>query len=277
MPAIKLNKLISTTSLYDEAARRCQELTKIKHEREQALKKAPSGKIHVIKARTKPQFYVRAASTDKSGKYIPKSEIGAIKAYLQKAYNEKLLKIIDDELQVLRRLLGGPSSFANSIRMLYSDNPPEIKQLLIPADISDEEYADMWMSIPYEGKEISEQLPYYETKRKERVRSKSELNIANTLDAFNLPYKYECPLTLVNGKTIYPDFTVLHIARRKLYYWEHRGMMDDREYASQAVFKVKQLRKSGIVLGENLILTEETIANPLGSDEIKDIIKQYFS
>ena len=277
MNALKLNKLMTPTILYDEAKRRCQELTKLKQEREQALAKAPAGKIHIVNARNRIQFYVRTGSSDKSGKYISKSETGTIKTYLQKAYDEKLLKAINNELDVLNQLLRKSASFSNVIRHLYSGNPLEIKSALYPVDISDEDYSEMWMDIPYEGKEIPEPLPYYETKRKERVRSKSELNIANMLDAFNLPYKYECPLTLTNGKTVYPDFTVLHVKKRKLYYWEHRGMMDNREYATQAVFKVKQLRKSGITLGDNLIITEETSTDPLGTDEIKAIIKEFLS
>ena len=53
-------------------------------------------------------------------------------------------------------------------------------------------------------------------------------------------------------------------------------MMDDRDYARQAVFKMKSLMKSGILLGDNLIITEETTANPLGTNEIDAVIDQYF-
>ena len=91
-----------------------------------------------------------------------------------------------------------------------------------------------------------------------------------------IPYKYECPKALLNGKEIYPDFTVLNVKARKEIYWEHRGMMDDREYAKQAVFKLKSLMKNGIILGDNLIITEETTANPLGTNEIETIINRFF-
>ena len=95
------------------------------------------------------------------------------------------------------------------------------------------------------------------------------------LDQYGVPYKYECPITLKNGKTVYPDFTVLNVRKRKILYWEHRGMMDDRDYARQAVFKAKHLRKNGIVLNDNLIITEETSTDPLGTDEIESVIKQF--
>ena len=86
-------------------------------------------------------------------------------------------------------------------------------------------------------------MPFYDTKRKERVRSKSELNIANMLDSYGVPYKYECPLKLKDGKVIYPDFTVINVKSRKVIYWEHRGMMDDKNYANMAVSRIKQMRK----------------------------------
>ncbi|MBP5489225.1 MAG: hypothetical protein J6Y10_01325 [Lachnospiraceae bacterium] len=270
----KLNKLLKTTNLYKEANRRYHELMKLKEDREQSLSKAPSGKIHIVKLGKKVQYYLRNQSSEKGGTYISKKETEKIKTYVQKAYDEKILKEINKELQTLRHLAKKPEGSTNRIRQTYSNNPAEIKAIINPIDVSDEDYIANWIDTPYEGKELSDQLPFYETKRKERVRSKSELNIANILEAYGIPYKYECPLTLSSGKLIYPDFTVLNVRERKVYYWEHRGMMDDREYANQAVFKMKQLRKSGICLGDNLIITEETSANPLGTDEIKCVIKQ---
>lgn len=94
---------------------------------------------------------------------------------------------------------------------------------------------------------------------------------------YKIPYKYECPLTLKNGFTIYPDFTVLNVKQRKEIYWEHRGMMDDREYIRNSVQRIKQLNKEGIMLGDNLIITEESLTSPLGTDEIKMIIKKYLN
>ena len=66
------------------------------------------------------------------------------------------------------------------------------------------------------------------TLRGERVRSKSEAMIADTLYRLKIPYKYECPLTIRrktgtsrNTKTIYPDFTCLNVRLRQEFVWEH--------------------------------------------------------
>lgn len=248
----------------------------IKLEKEKALEKAPPEKIHIIRTNKRVQYYLRKDASDKSGKYIHKSETEVIRKYVQKAYDEKVLKHVKSELKNLDSFLKKSDQFILKLKQFYSENPDEIKEHIIPVDISDEDFVKYWQNSPYEGKDIPDYVPFYETKRKERVRSKSELNIANALNDHGIPYKYECPIVLANGKMVYPDFSVLNVAERKVYYWEHRGMMDDKDYAKQAVFKIKSFLKNGLIPGKNLIVTEETSTNPLGTDEIELIIQKYF-
>ena len=268
--------MTSYTDLYFKAKRRYDELLQIKNSKEMTLEKMPPGKIHVSKTSHGVQYYLRQDSTDKTGKYIPKSETSTIKQYLQKAYDEKILRLVSQEIQSLKRFLGNSENSVNKIQRAYSNFPQEVKNYITPIDVSDEDFIRSWLSIPYKGKAIPEYLPILETNRKERVRSKSELNIANALAEQGIPYKYECPLQLSNGMIIYPDFTVLDVKRRKVWYWEHRGMMDDKDYARNAVLKMKSYLQSGICLGKELIISEETSTNPLGTNEINEIIKKYF-
>ena len=219
---------------------------------------------------------MRSDSSDKSGRYISKSNEATIKTYLQKSYDEKVSKLLNTELINLEKNFKKSNGIISKIQNLYSKNPEEVKKYITPIDISDEDYVKEWLNIPYIGKEINERLPFYETNKKERVRSKSELNIANTLIKHGIPYKYECPLKLRNGSVIYPDFTVLNTKARKEIYWEHRGMMDDRQYALSSVIRIKELMKNGIYLGDNLVITEETSSSPLGTNEIEMMIGKFF-
>ena len=276
MKYYKNDYLLRNTSLYVEAERRYKELTECKLETERELQKAPSGIIHVVKSGNRIQFYLRANKSDRGGKYIHKSETNTIKTLIQKAYQEKVMKLLKIEAKNLELLLKKSDNITEKMKCLYSDLPVQIKCYINPVDMSDEDFAARWQSIPYVGKEIPDYVPVYETTNGERVRSKSELTIANMLAERGIPYKYECPKTLMNGKVFYPDFTVLDVKARKEIYWEHRGMMDDRDYARQAVFKLKSLMKNGIILGDNLIMTEETSTNPLGTDEIESIIINHF-
>ena len=75
---------------------------------------------------------------------------------------------------------------------------------------------------------------------------------------------------------IYPDFTVLNVKKRKEYYWEHFGMMDDPSYAEKVLQKLSTYEQNGIFPGEQLIITFETRKNPLNQKQISNLIEHYF-
>ena len=111
----------------------------------------------------------------------------------------------------------------------------------------------------------------------ERVRSKSEVIIADALERSGIPYKYECPRELSDGgQRVYPDFTCLNLRTRKEVLWEHLGMMDNPEYASMAVKKFSSYLKNGFVLGVNLIVSMECSDKPLNQTEVRKIIQGIF-
>jgi hypothetical protein len=51
--------------------------------------------------------------------------------------------------------------------------------------------------------------------------------------------------------------------------------MDDREYAKYAVDRIKEYQNNQIFLGDGLIITEETLKQPLGTEEINRVIQKY--
>lgn len=266
---------VKATNLYVEAERRLMELRKIQSEKEQAIKRMPPGKIHVTKSKKRVQYYLRMDASDKSGTYLSQTEKKTIEKYVQKSYDEKILKAVSKEIVNLEVFLSKSKEPVNQIQQIYSSNPEQVKQYINPIDCSNEDFIEQWVNIPYERKRIMNEIPQYCTEKGELVRSKSELNIANALYRNRIPYKYECPLKLKDGSVIYPDFTVLDALRRKVLYWEHRGMMDDREYARHAVVRIREYEKNNIRLGSNLIITEETSACALGTKEIEAIIRNY--
>lgn len=266
---------LNYTPLREAAQQRLGEIEKIRRSVEQRLEHYAQGKIHIVTGKKRTQFYLRTDAKDKSGRYISKKDSQKICHYLQKRYDEEVDKLLLQEKAMLEEFLNEYQEVTSKIRDLYSKKAREIKLYLSPVDLSDEEYASDWQQQVYVGKEISQDLPTFVTNRGEHVRSKSELTIANALAKNGIPYKYECPLRLSNGQTIYPDFTVLNVSRRKVYYWEHRGMMDDREYCRHTVQRLKLLAKAGVHPGQELIITEESMACPLGTDEIEAVIRTY--
>lgn len=90
-----------------------------------------------------------------------------------------------------------------------------------------------------------------------------------------IPYVYEVPLYLEGYGYIKPDFVVLNKKNRREYYWEHLGMMDNKEYCEKAIKKIETFEKNGIFPGENLILTYETYEQPLNIKVVEKLISEY--
>lgn len=114
----------------------------------------------------------------------------------------------------------------------------------------------------------------HETKSGKKVRSKSEVLIADTLFDLKIEFKYE-PELVVDGKIIYPDFEFFHPKEKKLIWWDHLGKLDDPGYAFPNINRIAVLGKNGIRLGENLIITTETKEKPLTHREVDRELKYF--
>ena len=88
----------------------------------------------------------------------------------------------------------------------------------------------------------------HRTKRGDLVRSKSEVIIANELLAQGVDrYEYEAPLALPDGRTRYPDFTVVDDDTGERYYWEHLGLLHNPDYAARWSRKLHVYREANIL------------------------------
>ena len=105
-----------------------------------------------------------------------------------------------------------------------------------------------------------------------KVRSKSESIIATLLDMNGIEYRYEAPLTL-GDHTFYPDFTILRPSDRKLFYWEHFGMMSNQAYHEQAFKKLNAYIQHGLMPWDRLIATFESNEDAFDAQQIDKTIK----
>lgn len=268
-------EIITPTILYEEAARRMQELQKAKNEIIKRIDKYPEGIIHICKSNGNLQYRLRNRTGEKADEYLKFTD-KRINIYLQKKNDEESLKLINKELANIKHFLEKSGDPITKLQSIYSQKPTDVKKRVIPIDVNDEDYVEMWLSQPYIKKEIKSENQIYRSEKGDIVRSKSELNIANTLFKYHIPYKYECPFTFRTGRRVYPDFTVLQVKKRREVYWEHRGMMDDAEYLKGTIPKMKEYMNEGIFLGDRLIISEESLRSPLSTNEIEAIVKHYF-
>ena len=109
-----------------------------------------------------------------------------------------------------------------------------------------------------------------------RVRSKSEILIANTLYDFGVDYLFECKILLPGYGPANPDFFVLDIKNRRTIIWEHLGKMGDPAYVERNLRKINGYLKLGYVIGETLLLTFESESQPISTAVIKKMVKHYF-
>ncbi len=257
--------------LREQLERRRRYLLQIEKEKEKALMKAPTGTLRVMKQGEAMRYYVRKESNSKEVIYLAKDKKKEAIELAQKDYDQKVLRAINNELQAIDKYLHYcPMVKAEQV---YETLHNGKQDLVIPIRLSDEEYVRSWEAVQYEGKSFDEGMPEYYTLKGERVRSKSEVIIADMLYQMGIPYHYEYPLYLKGLGEIYPDFTVLNIKKRKEIYWEHFGRMDDSEYAEKAVKKMNCYRLSGYYEGENTLYTYETTKQPLNQKVIRSLIE----
>lgn len=252
---------------------RMQYLERLKEEKLREIQNAPAGSLRIDNHTGKAQYYFRSNRSVRNGKYISRTQEKLIRALAQKEYDERVLKAVNREIVILnsihRRLK------ENCAEDIYQLLPGYRQNIVDPIEIPDELFIQDWNSVEFTGKQFSGNGPELITDRGERVRSKSELIIANTLNQESVPYRYEYPIYLQNVGTVYPDFTILNVRLRKEIIWEHQGMMDDPVYAEQAVMKVQSYILNGYYPGEKLLLTSETRKWPLNMKILKNMICRY--
>lgn len=262
---------------------------------------APHGHLRIAQVSKKPQYYHCTKENPQKGKFIPRAQEALARQLAQKDYDLKIQKLLEKEIRATERYLSQVTSKAhhktyvtsdktqgrrqaqNKIEALYAKMCPALQALITPVTLSDQQYAAAWQKTPHRGLSFKDESPEYYTQKGERVRSKSEVEIANALTLNNIPYHYESPLELqhklpdgrTENVTIHPDFLCLNVHTRTEYYWEHFGLMDSPGYSQNTVTKLNLYAENKILPGFNLIYTMETQNTPLTSKTIQLLIKEY--
>ena len=278
------DELLSEFTIIESLTTRVSELKQLLTVKRKELRNAPEGFLRISKSNGVVQYYRRADAADKRGKYIPAKDKELAEQLAQKEYDKKIIRAAEREIRLINYTLKSYNQL-ESKKQLAEKNAdclaPLRRALVKPVHLSDSEYAHRWQALPYKGKSFSPDAPSYITARGERVRSKSENLIADTLYRLSIPYRYEFPQSLKNSAgerlTIHPDFTCLDLRTRREFFWEHFGMMDNPEYSESAIRKLRLYEANGFLPGKNLIITTETSKLPVNSKQIERIAKAFFA
>lgn len=230
----------------------------------------PEGRVSIKYMQGRPYYYLSIA--DKKEKYLGKKDRAVIRKLVQKAYVKEVIKLSEHEMRMISDIL---RLYGNAMpEDVYENLPDARKRFATPVSIGNNRIAADWADEPYDRLPFKKDTPEYITMKGDRVRSKSEMIIADRLFVNGIPYKYECPL-LVNGQIIHPDFTILRLSDLRILYHEHCGMVDYAEYAERMVTKINDYNKEGICLGDRLFVSMESSKTPLDVRTIDNLINLY--
>ena len=256
-------------------SRRIAELNRISEKTKKHLAVTPEGNLRVNRTRTRLRFYHLHEDRKQKQDYLGINDAELIRQLAQKDYWQEVLKRAEEEAAFLGKV--GERYPGPAPEEVYDTLDETRRSLVRPIVESDEEYVRRWLAVPYEKKPIRDGDRVFHTENGETVRSKSEVIIANTYKAEGIPYRYEFPVLLWDGRKVHPDFTALNVRERKTMIHEHFGMMDDPDYVAYALDKIRSYGESGFFPGTNLILTFETSGRPLDTQELRRVIRHYLT
>ena len=237
------------------------------------LEKAPSGGLKCCR-HGNSFFYYHTMSGKNNRSYIRSKDRKKAAALAQKEYFLKALRLAENELaQIDCKCKSYPGKTYEETILEMSQG----KRLLVnPIWLPDKEFFEQWQAQAYVGKGFTENdKDGFYTEKGERVRSKSEVLIANTLSRFHVPYLYEYPLKINELGLIHPDFRVINIRTRHEFFWEHNGKMNDTTYGNGFANRYQKMIQNNFFPGYNLIMTFESGDYPLSQLVIDKTIKEY--
>jgi len=188
---------LSKDCLLPQLCERVEVLSSVEAVLSKRLSRAPTGVLNVSPHRGGFQYFRVTAKTGRKGEYIPEDKMSLASAIAQRDYDAKMLA----EIQRLRAALEKcvvkyDVSIAEN---LYAQLHPARRSLVTPLVYPDEDFVEHWSAVKYAGRNFDADGPVLMTARGERVRSKSEIIIADALFRRGIPYRYEFPHELLHA------------------------------------------------------------------------------
>lgn len=206
--------------------------------------------------------------------YLPKRERPLAEKLACKKYLSLKLREVESELKALQCYLSHHNTSKDCQSDLMFQPDCGYAELISPYFSPRGMNADQWLNQPYEQNPSHPEHLVHPTNLGFSVRSKSEAMISMALHTNRVPFRYECALSL-NGTKLYPDFTILHPQSGKIIYWEHFGLMDNKEYQKAYHLKMQQYISNQIYPSINLITSYETNDAPLTFEKLDQILCTY--
>lgn len=229
------------------------------------LEEMPDGKLVHVKAADGERYYVEVRDGERAVRRGITRRPELVATYARKEYLRKALDIIDHDVRTLERAVRrykrfDPEEVVGSLSSAYRDLPldafyhPLVDMVALSLDATDEQRIAshaQWGAQELEPSGYLSEGRTLRTSRGERMRSKAEVLIAETLYSYGIPFRYEQELQ-VGHMTFHPDFT-FEGAGGKEFYLEFCGMMDNPAYVESHKRKRSAYEAAGIAEWRNII------------------------
>jgi len=190
--------------------------------------------------------------------YINEKEIGItrndalIRLLCRKRYLTARQEQLNHNISIISRCISKfddatPEKIINSFPASYQE---------VPRSYFFRQPTEGWAAGPYEKNPYRPEDLIYFSNNGTPVRSKSEMLIANHLESYDIPYRFEVAITL-GHQTKYPDFTIKKPSNGKLILWEHFGALGQPNYVQKMNEKMGLYIKHGYIPSETFICTFE--------------------
>ena len=237
------------------------------------LVELPEGRLAMVKSKGRI-YYLRINGKEKH--YLGGENNNEVQQLKKRRLAETGIELAKRNIALLEAIRDGyervdrehiMSILPKTYRICPSNRVPEAEKV----------WVDLWEQADYAKKENCEyDMPEHITVKGEKVRSKSEVNIANMLHEKGIPYRYEEELQLRNGKIVSPDFTIFVKNEGRTKLLEHCGAFYKNSYVEQYAWKVRNYIASGIIPNRDVFFTYEDMDGNIDTRAIDLMMEIHF-
>ena len=207
-----------------------------------------------------------------------KQEVAEIK---EKRFLKAALKKLDERISMLEKGAGmlvpvDPEKINEELPEVYRLSPEKIRMVFGQGEeeawyesaVAEKARMDAKYGIKYR-----DDLKHM-AKDGTRMRSKSEVLIANEFISRGIPYVYEMPV-FAGNILMHPDFCFYSYSRGRVMLWEHAGKLGDSDYMTGFSDKMDTYIRKGFVPCVDILFTFDTKRGDLDTRMIDAIIDEY--
>lgn len=238
------------------------------------LASLPEGRLSAKRVRGSIHYYHVDEKTRKQT-YIPKSRIDLIHQLKQKRYIKKAIKIMEENLRLQEAVMKKYKAYDQ--RSLQKMMPLSDSDDLLD-EFEQKYFPDLhkWAEGPYRKNPYYPEHLRHTTSFGLKVRSKSEMSIAELLHAMGIPFRYDAEIKVrdkyYNKKVRYVDF-LIKLPDGSYIVWEHMGLFKKESYRAENFEKITEYFMDGIFMPNNLIITMDGPNDEFDNLAVERIIK----